>query len=249
MRFLSIDSYLADLNVVVDHLGGKLDVVGLCQGGWLALMYAARFPAKVGKLVLVGAPIDNGVGGSGLAQLARNTPLSIFKEMVDLGQGRILGQHMLQFWAPYGFDREALHELLQPVEAIDSAAFRRLEARFRDWYAWTVDLPGVYYLEVVDQLFRENRLAGGSFVGLGERIDLSRVRCPVFLLAARDDELVAPEQIFATAGLVGCAPSAMRTMIAPGGHLGLFMGRTILSDVWPGVVRWLAEDDRARGPA
>jgi poly(3-hydroxyalkanoate) synthetase len=156
---------------------------------------------------------------------------------------------MLKFWAAYAIDREALHELLQPPEAIDSPAFRRLEARFRDWYAWTVDLPGVYYLEVVEQLFKENRLAGGSFVGLGQRIDLSQVRCPLFLLAARDDELLVPEQIFATTGLVGSAPSAVRTAIAPGGHLGLFMSRTILSDVWPGIVRWLAEDHRDRSAA
>jgi hypothetical protein len=27
------------------------------------------------------------------------------------------------------------------------------------------------------------------------------------------------------------------------------MGRTILSDIWPGIVRWLAEDDRARSAA
>ena len=48
----SIDTYLADLNVVVDHLGGAVDLIGLCQGGWLSLMYAARFPAKVRRLVL-----------------------------------------------------------------------------------------------------------------------------------------------------------------------------------------------------
>src|SRR6267142_2217246 len=51
MRFLGIDDYLADLNVLVDHLGGLVDLVGLCQGGWLSLVYAGRFPAKVRKLV------------------------------------------------------------------------------------------------------------------------------------------------------------------------------------------------------
>ena len=38
MRFLGIDDYLADLNVLVDHLGGLVDLVGLCQGGWLSLV-------------------------------------------------------------------------------------------------------------------------------------------------------------------------------------------------------------------
>ena len=46
MRFLAIDNYLADLNVLVDELGGYVDLIGLCQGGWLALTYAALFPLK-----------------------------------------------------------------------------------------------------------------------------------------------------------------------------------------------------------
>jgi hypothetical protein len=57
-RYFSIDNYLADLNVAVDELGPPVDLIGLCQGGWLALVYAARFPKKVRPLVLVGAPID-----------------------------------------------------------------------------------------------------------------------------------------------------------------------------------------------
>ncbi len=58
MRSLGIDEYLAALNVLVDDVGGRVDLVGLCQGGWLSLIYAARFPAKVRKLVMAGAPID-----------------------------------------------------------------------------------------------------------------------------------------------------------------------------------------------
>src|SRR4051812_29003393 len=71
MRYLSIDNYLADLNVLVDSLGGAVDLVGLCQGGWMALIYAARFPAKVRRLVLAGAPIDLAAGSSKLSSLAR----------------------------------------------------------------------------------------------------------------------------------------------------------------------------------
>src|ERR1700716_2899196 len=33
MRFLGIDEYLADLNVLVDRVGGMVDLIGLCQGG------------------------------------------------------------------------------------------------------------------------------------------------------------------------------------------------------------------------
>src|SRR6476619_3130316 len=58
MRFLGIDEYLAALNVLVDHVGGLVDLIGLCQGGWLSLVYAGRFPAKVRKLAMAGAPVD-----------------------------------------------------------------------------------------------------------------------------------------------------------------------------------------------
>lgn len=245
MRFFSIDTYLADLNVLVDEIGGTVDLIGLCQGGWLALIYAARFPSKVRKLVIAGAPIDNAVGG-GLTALARDTPLSVFKQLVELGHGRMLGGHALQFWAPDTFDQAAVHRLLQSAEAVDSPALQRLEARFRDWYAWTVDLPGVYYLEVVERLFKENGLAAGRLTALGRRIDLSAVTCPLFLLAAREDELVAPEQLSAAARLVGTPAREIRSELVGGGHLGLFMGRDVLTTVWPGIAHWLVHDGRGR---
>src|SRR5882672_4281605 len=145
MRFLSIDNYLADLNVLADSLGGSIDLVGLCQGGWMALMYAARFPAKVRKLVLAGAPIDLAAGHSKLSDVARDTPLIIFKQLVDLGSGRFLGDHALRFWAPSSFDGQMIAHALQLSGAAGSAPVEQLEARFRDWYAGTLDLPGVYY--------------------------------------------------------------------------------------------------------
>jgi poly(3-hydroxybutyrate) depolymerase len=118
MQHWSIDAYLADLNVLVDHLDGPVDLVGLCQGGWMALMYAARFPRKVRKLVLAGAPIDIAAGKSALSELARTTPPSVFQELVDLGAGRLLGRHALRFWGPGSLDAPSIRQVLQIVEPI-----------------------------------------------------------------------------------------------------------------------------------
>ena len=68
---------------------------------------------------------------------------------------------------------------------------------FREWYARPIDLPGTYYLQVVQWLYKNNQLATGRFAAFGRPIDLSIVRGPIFLLAARDDEIVAPEQLLA----------------------------------------------------
>lgn len=246
MRFLSIDNYLADLNLLVDELGGAVNLVGLCQGGWMALVYAARFPAKVRKLVLAGAPIDLAAGNSRLSELAHKTPDAVFKELVDLGRGRVLGRCLLQHWGPDALQPETVHCTLQSSDGIASAKFRRLHSRFRDWYARTLNLPGTYYLQVVEQLFKENRLAAGRFAALGRRIDLSSVCCPLFLLAARDDDIVAPEQILATEHLVDSRRCTVRKTIAPCGHLGLFMGRDTLREVWPDIAHWLSHAEKSK---
>jgi len=244
--FNAIDTYLAELNVAVDAVGGKADLIGLCQGGWMALAFAARFPDKVGKLVLAGAPVDIAAGASLLSRLTDSMPMASFREIVQAGEGRVLGRRVLGLWGPLRLGADAIADILQVAPERLSAREHRLQARFEDWYAWTVDLPGTYYLQVVEWLYKQNRLATGRFVALGRRLDLLQLRAPIYLLAARDDELVAPEQVFATARRIGTPPAQVRTATAPCRHLGMFMGATILRTVWPDVVHWLDEDGETR---
>jgi poly(3-hydroxyalkanoate) synthetase len=241
MRLLGIDDYLADLNVLVDQIGAPVDLIGLCQGGWMAVLYAARFPAKVRKLVLAGAPVDIKAAPSALSQLAETSPLAVFQELVRLGDGIVPGAKVLKFWGVGSVIAEDMKDVLQTDEAIGSAGFTELEALFRNWYAWTIDLPGAYFLEVVEKLYKGNELAAGRFLALGQRIDLAKVSVPVFLLAARDDELVAPPQLFAVEHLVGTAPADIKCETVPGRHVGLFMGKSALEGVWPRIERWLGE--------
>jgi poly(3-hydroxybutyrate) depolymerase len=241
MRYLGIDDYLADLNVLVDQLGSSVNLIGLCQGGWMALLYAARFPAKVNKLVLAGAPIDIAAGRSGLSVVAESSPLAVFHELVKIGDGRVLGRSLLQFWGPELIGADEAHQLLETPEPVGSHAFGKLEALFQTWYAWTVDLPGKFYLEIVEKLYKHNDLAGGRFVALGQTIDLKQVRTPLYLLAARDDEVVAPAQLFAAGHLLGTPADSLQTALAPCRHIGLFIGKGALEDFWPRIAGWLFE--------
>ena len=237
MRFLSIDNYLAELNVAVEELGPPVNLIGLCQGGWMSLVYAARFPDKVRRLVLAGAPIDLEAGHSEFSRLAARVPLSVFEELVRLGDGRVLGHRVIELWTPTRAP-EAAARLLQ-LDAGDDTSRRELEQRFAEWYRWTVDLPGAFFLQIVESLFKRNQIAGGEFIALGRRIDLAEVRAPLFLLAARDDELVAPAQLLATGRLVGTPGDAIETMTAPGPHLSLFLGAQTVARTWPRIARWL----------
>src|ERR1700736_1153248 len=242
MRFLGIDEYLADLNVLVDCVGGLVDLIGLCQGGWLSLVYAGRFPAKVRKLVMAGAPIDIAARQSRLSSIAEATPLTMFQSLVNLGDGRVLGRNLAKFWGNDA-DANGIRESLQTLQSIGSPEFTRLEAIFESWNSWTVDIPGTYYLEVVEKLYKRNELASGSFVALGQKIDLSRLRLPMYLLAGSADEVVAPEQLLAAERLVGTQPEYLHHEVAPCNHLGLFMGRRTPEEYWPMLGRWMKEVD------
>ena len=101
-------------------------------------------------------------------------------------------------------------------------------------------MPGTYYLQVARRLFKENQIAEGRFVALGHPVDLAGVRAPIFLLAARDDEIVGPGQLLVTAGLVGTPKGAIETSTEPCGHLSLFLGARTTGGTWQRIGRWLS---------
>jgi poly(3-hydroxyalkanoate) synthetase len=245
MRDFSIDTYLAELNVAVDELGPPVDLIGLCQGGWLALVYAARFPAKVRALVLVAAPVDTHCGDSALAALARTTPLAVFRAAVEQGGGRMPGETIRRAWPrTEGQARAQAHSELELDPGDDSPAARAALARYAEWDRVVVDLPGPYYLQIVDWLFQQNLLARGGFPALGRAVALAGVRHPLALIAGEYDPICPPGQLFAAAGLVGTAPARILRRLWPAGHVELFVGASNLADRWGEVARWLSAGGR-----
>lgn len=245
MREFDIDTYLAALNVAVDDLGGKVHLVGLCQGGWLSAMYAARFPGKVASLVLAGAPIDTDAGDGPIKRLAHSLPLSTYRDMVELGGGLMPGSFMLTGWKNMHPEAQYRDKYLTLYQHVEDRNYLERTVHFESWYEHALDLPGKYYLQAIEQLFKENLFAKGEFIGLGRRLRLADITIPVYLLAGEDDDITTPEQVFAAAGLVGTDGALITRRLVPGGHIGLFMGRRTLGDVWPGITRWIVEQEDA----
>ena len=73
---------------------------------------------------------------------------------------------------------------------------------FEDWFKHTQDIAGPFYLWLVEHLFRDNELIGGTLRIGDEAVDLGRIDCPVNLLAGATDHITPPEQVFALAGAV-----------------------------------------------
>jgi poly(3-hydroxyalkanoate) synthetase len=242
MRDYGIDAYLSDLNIAVDELGGRASLVGLCQGGWLAAAYAARFPRKVAKLVVAAAPLDPSAAESYITRKLTGTPPAAIAQALALAGGRVSGT--LSFglfgdnWSPE-FNAEVA------LQAADAVTVRKFDA----WNARTVDLPGAYFAQTAEWIFRENRLANGSFPALGRQVGLADIVAPIFALAAADDAIVSAPQ--ATAVKSRCPKAKVVVRVEPGRHLSLFMGAHTLKTAWRDIARWLVEGDAsaAKGAA
>jgi poly(3-hydroxyalkanoate) synthetase len=240
MKDLEIDQYLAELNVCVDDLGGRVNLIGLCQGGWLSAMYAARFPHKVATLVLAGSPIDTGAGNGPIKEMAQSTPTSFYEELVALGGGLMRGKFMLDGWKNMHPEEHYFKNYIDLYEHIDDPVYLSKTETFESWYEHTLDLPGRWYLQAIVQLFKENRFAKGTFVGLGEQLNLKNVTCPVYLLAGEADDITTKEQVFDAEKYLGTRKDQIKKLLVPGGHIGLFMGSRTLKETWPDIARWIS---------
>ncbi len=244
MKDFGIDQYLADIDKAVEHLGNSVHLIGLCQGGWMSAMYAARFPAKVRSLVLAGAPIDTDAGNGSIKEIAHSLPMSFFQELVVAGGGLMRGQTMVAGW-------KSMHPLkqyekyLDLYEHIEDENYIERTETFERWYENPIDLPGAFYLQAVQQLFKENRLARGKFNGLGKRLLLKDITCPVYLLAGGADDITPKEQVFEAEKCLGTPKDQIVKTVAPGGHIGLFMGSKTLAEYWPHVAGWIRSAEAA----
>ena len=241
----TISDYIAVVDRAVEHCRttvgrDSVNLVGDCQGGWLATIYAAMHPDKINTLTLAGAPIDfhageTPIGASSRVMTQRFGQLP-YRAMVAAGGGNMPGSFVLGGFIAIKPDAEiAKHvDLLRNLD--DPGAIARYEA-FEDWFKHTQDVPGTFYLWLVEHLFHGNELIGGRLVVEthqgGRRADLANITCPLFLLAGARDHITPPAQLFAAADAVGTPAGAIVQRTSAGGHLGLFTGRQALTEDWP----------------
>ncbi len=83
---VSLEAFVRDLETVVDDLGlDRFPLMGLSQGGAVAVAYAHRHPERVSRLVLVGAFVK---GGRLAKTPEKRAEYEMERELIRLGWGR-----------------------------------------------------------------------------------------------------------------------------------------------------------------
>ena len=97
----------------------------------------------------------------------------VYEQLVARGGGNVSGEEMLRVWSKAPGPDDIAAALQKDLSDEEGAA---LLARFDRWNSEPLNLPGTYYLQIVNWIFRENRIASGNFTALGRTIDLKDVK-------------------------------------------------------------------------
>jgi poly(3-hydroxybutyrate) depolymerase len=235
-RNAGIEDYLDVIEQSIRLLGGRVNLIGDCQGGWLATIYAALHPDQVHTLTIAGAPIDFHCGDpvirTWMRRLASDGDLHVYRDIVALHGGVMPGHLMLAGFKMMALAGEVARQM-QLLLDLNNPPARARYREFAAWFEWTQDVPGAFYLWIVEHLFARNGLLSGELEIGDQKVDVGRIHCPLYLLAGETDHITPPAQVWALAGAAGTPPEDIVTRTSSGGHLGLFMGTESLREHWP----------------
>ena len=207
---------------------GKLTWDDYLSQGVLAALDAVKAIARTREVNVLGFCVGGTILACALAVLAaRNnrsvasaTFLTTMLDFADPGEiGVYVSREMLASREPkllagqrvHGSELAGAFASLRPNElvwnyVVDSYLKGRTPPAF-DLLYWNGDsanLPGPMYVQYIRNMYLDNRLREpGALTMLGEKIDLSRVDCPAYVYASRDDHIVPWRSAYRTLDLVG----------------------------------------------
>lgn len=229
----SLDDCVRSLDLCIQHIGQPVNLVGLCQGGWQSAMYTALHPQRVKALVLAGAPIDFHAGEGLISHIAQTMPLAFFETLVSMSGGIMPGALIVSgFKLMNAFDR-FIGDDMELFQNIEDTQHIERSRRFSEWYDYTQPLGGRMYLDVVAELFQENKLIEGRLEVLGRRVDLGFIYHPIYLVGGTRDDITPPAQLLAIREHV--SSTFIQEELVDAGHIGVFMQKKVLNSAWKDI--------------
>lgn len=216
-----------DLVEAIDsYMDEPMDMVGICQGGWLSAIYTALYPEKVKKLALMAAPIDVKADPlNKITMFCELYPYEYFEFIVNIHDGFQPGAVQ---WFNFAFvspPEVFIKRHLDMFNAIINNDQKQIDKlnRNNDWYDKPQDLAGTWFLEAVDNIFINNRLKSNTMVLNNYKVDLTNINHDLYLYAGEDDEITSPEQLFNIQNIVQ-SDNINKFLLPQCGHTRVFTG-------------------------
>jgi poly(3-hydroxybutyrate) depolymerase len=245
------DEYVEHIVRFLEVIGPGAHVVAVCQPcvqtlAAAAIMAESGHPAVPRSVTLMAGPIDPRVNPTKVNTLATGRPIEWFERTLVAavprrykGGGRRVYPGFVQLAAFMSMNLErhvkAHADLFNHLAKGDDEK-ARLVKDFYDEYFAVLDLPAEFYLETVQWVFQEFRLARGTLDYRGRRVDLRAIRRTALLTieGERDDICAVGQTVAAHELCTSLRPYLKRHHLQPGaGHYGVFSGKRWQNQVYP----------------
>jgi poly(3-hydroxybutyrate) depolymerase len=267
-----VDEYVQHVIDFLRAMGPGGHLVAVCQPvvqalAATAVMAAAEDPCQPSSLTLMAGPIDARMNPTAVNDLATSRPIEWFERNLIArvparypGAGRRVYPGFLQLTAFMTMNGRrhatAFANLFTDLIAHKQVEAAKTEEFYREYFA-VLDLAAEFYLETVQQVFQEHRLARGELYWRGELVDPAAIGRTVLLTVEGErDDICGIGQTAAAQDLCKKIPLARRShhLQAGAGHYGVFSGRRWERDVYPVVRNAILTGERrprvaARQPA
>ena len=216
----------------------EFTMLGWCIGAILATIYAALRPDDgLKNLLLLTAPLDfTDKKAGGFVRWVNDHAFD--PDKIVAAFGNVPGE-MIDYGA----------KALKPVENYigsyltlwDNLDNPRIVESWHAMNTWVTDLipmAGATYLQLIKELYQENRLIQGTMIIRGERVDLSRIRANLLNVIALSDHISPTCQSESIMTKVSSQDQFL--LKVKGGHIGMMAGSGALKYTWPHIDSWLA---------
>jgi polyhydroxyalkanoate synthase len=216
----------------------KINILSICQGGTLSVIYSALYPNKVKNLVTHVTPIDFSTNEGLLFRWSRDMD---FDALVDANHGLIPGEFLNQ-----GFDMLKPMMKLQKQQTLTNLLDNQEKLlnylRMEKWISESPDQAGECFRQFMKDLYQNNKLVNGELEVGGKKVNLKHLSAPLLNIYATEDHLVPPAATKPLNDLVGSTDKELYSF--KGGHIGVFVGSRSQKELAPAVAAWLKKRDR-----
>jgi polyhydroxyalkanoate synthase len=247
-RYLTLDDHVNGyIDEAVDFILEKhgidqLNIMAICQGGTMSVMYAALHPEKIKNLILTVTP-TNFDHDSGLLNVWAR---SLDPDKLVASYGNIPGDIMNLGFLLLNPARLMIDKYVGLMENIHNKDFVENFVRMERWIFDSPDLPGETFREFIQWMFRENRLIKNELVLGGKKVDLKNITMPVLNIYGKYDHLVPPAACDQTTSKIGSTDK--EDLCLDTGHIGIYVSSKTQRQFAPKIIRWLTERDEAPEP-
>lgn len=217
----------------------RLHLLGYCMGGTFSTLFTALNPDKVRTLTLLAAPIDFG-GRDSLLNVWTDPRYFDVDAFVD-SNGNCPAEFLQLCFLSMRPVQNLWEKSITFCEQLDDPRFVENFLAMERWVNDNVPVAGETFREFVKKLYQGNELVRGVLRLRDRPVELGRVECPLLLLTASNDHLVAPAS---TEGIrPHVASREVRALSVDAGHVGLAVSSKAQRKLWPEAARWLAHHD------